>query len=85
MRAFGDLAIESSIRNYPNDDWARMSRADLMLLCETDPERVNIAYQECAAIPAFNADSLRRQLKMYQDLVLFEDNVTAALDAVGSE
>ena len=26
-----DLAIESSIRNYPEDEWARISRADLML------------------------------------------------------
>lgn len=77
-----DLAIESSIRNYPEDDWARISRADLMLLANDNPEKVKLNYEKCTGIAAFNATSLERQLKMYQDLALFQDNVKAALEAV---
>ncbi len=80
-----DLAIESSVRNYPNDDWARISRADLMLLASDNPDKVKNAYEKCAAVAAFSASSLRRQLKIYQDLSLFEENVEAALDAVADD
>jgi hypothetical protein len=37
--------------------------------------------QRCAAMPAFNADSLRRQLRIDQDLALFEENPRTALEA----
>jgi hypothetical protein len=77
-----ELAIESSIRNYPEDEWAPLSRADLMLLTSNNPKRVALNYQKCVAMPAFNADSLRRQLKIYQDLALFEVNLKAALEAI---
>lgn len=79
-----DLAIESSIRNYPEDEWARISRADLMLLASNNSDKVKLNYEKCAAIAAFSATSLRRQLKIYQDLALFQDNVDAALEAVAS-
>ncbi len=77
-----DLAIESSIRNYPEDEWARISRSDLMLLASNNPDKVKLNYEKCAAIPAFNAASLQRQLKIYQDLGLFQDNVEGALEVV---
>lgn len=77
-----DLAIESSIRNYPEDDWARISRADLMLLANDNPEKVKLNYEKCTSIAAFNAASLERQLKIYQDLDLFQDNVKAALEVI---
>jgi hypothetical protein len=77
-----ELAIESSIRHYPEDEWAPLSRADLMLLTSNNPRKVALIYQRCAAMPAFNADSLRRQLKIYQDLALFEVNLKAALEAI---
>ena len=77
-----DLAIESSICNYPEDDWARISRADLMLLTSDSPEKVKYHYEACAAVPAFNASSLHRQLKIYQDLEVFQKNVEAALETV---
>jgi pimeloyl-ACP methyl ester carboxylesterase len=38
--------------------------------------------QKCVAMAAFNADSLRRQLKIDQDLALFEENLKAALEVV---
>jgi len=79
-----DLAIESSIRNYPEDEWARISRADLMLLASNNPDKVKLKYEQCAAIAAFSVASLHRQLKIYQDLALFQDNVKAALEAVAN-
>ena len=33
-------------------------------------------------MPAFNADSLRRQPNIYQDLEMFEENLKAAPEAV---
>jgi hypothetical protein len=77
-----DLAIDSSLRNYPEDEWARISRADLMLLASNNPAKVKLNYEKCAAIAAFSAASLQRQLKIYQDLALFQDNVVAALEAI---
>jgi hypothetical protein len=78
-----ELAIESSIRNYPEDEWAPLSRADLMLLTSNNPRKVALNYQRCVdSMPGFNADSLRRQLKIYQDLALFQENLKAALEAV---
>ena len=76
-----DLAIESSIRNYPNDEWARLSRADLLLLTSSNPDKVKHEYAKCREnIASFNQEALERQLKIYRDLVLFADNVNAALD-----
>lgn len=77
-----DLAITSSIENYPADDWARLSRADLMLLASTRPDRVRLNYEKCASVPAFNVSSLKRQLEIYRDLDLFRENVCAALELV---
>jgi tetratricopeptide (TPR) repeat protein len=77
-----ELAIESSIRNYPEDEWATLSRADLMLLTSNNPKKVALNYQKCVPMPAFNADSLRRQLKIYQDLELFQENVNAVLKVI---
>jgi hypothetical protein len=77
-----DLAIESSIRNYPEDEWARLSRADLMLLASTAPNKVRHEFAKCReTMTAFNVKALERQLKIYRDLALFEENVNAALDA----
>jgi hypothetical protein len=33
-------------------------------------------------MPAFNADYVRRQLMIHQDLALFEENLKAALEVV---
>jgi tetratricopeptide (TPR) repeat protein len=80
-----DLSIESSIENYPEDDWAKLSRADLMLLASKSPTKVKRDYERCANVPAFNASSLKRQLEIYQDLELFGDNVNAALESVADD
>ena len=56
-----------------------------MLIVSTNPDKVTICYEKCAAIAAFSVTSLRRQLKIYQDLALFQENVTAALDAVAGD
>ena len=77
-----DLAIDSSIRNYPEDEWAWLSRADLKLLTSDRPDQVKYEYVKCRqTIATFTGESLERQLKIYRDLALFEKNVNAALDA----
>ena len=80
--AAADLAIESSIANYPDDEWARISRADLMLLSRPDPDRVKVAYEKCSSIKAFSASSLDKQLGIYRMLGLFEENVAAAAEVI---
>lgn len=77
-----ELAITSSIKNY-DDDWARISKADLLLLTSTEPKRVSMAYSRCKAeIVDFSADAVRNQLDLYHSLGVFKDNVEAALDVV---
>ncbi len=76
------LAIDSSVRNYPDDPWARISRADLKLLTSKSPEKIKLSYEQCATIEAFNLGSLERQLGVYQNLALFKENVSAALGVV---
>lgn len=79
-----DLAIETSVRNYPDDDWAPLSAADLLLITSDRPDRVKQKYQKCIQqIKGFNEGSLRNQVRLYQTLGLFEDNVAAALEIVG--
>ncbi len=79
-----DLAIETSVSNYPDDDWAPLSAADLLLITSDRPAKVRQKYQKCIQqITDFNADSLRSQVQLYQTLGLFEDNVKAALEIVG--
>jgi len=53
-----------------------------MLLTSNNPRKVALNNQRRAAMPAFNADSLRRQPKIHQDLEMFEENLKAALEAV---
>ncbi|MCP4433211.1 MAG: hypothetical protein GY806_19730, partial [Gammaproteobacteria bacterium] len=79
-----DLAIESSLCNYSNDDWAPLAAADLLLITSNRPQRVKQKYQKCIhQIKGFNADSLSNQVQLYQTLGLFEENVAAALEIVG--
>ena len=77
-----DLAIESSVRNYPDDEWARISRADLKLVSSNDPERVRVKYMTCADFGAFSIEALKRQLEIYRALGVFEQNTTAAYEFV---
>lgn len=82
LEAGTELAISSSINNY-DDDWARISYADLLLLSSEEPKRVSVAYSQCkVAIKDFNADAVLNQLTLYQSLDLFEDNVSAAIEVV---
>lgn len=79
-----ELAIDSSIRNYPNDEWALISAADILLLTSDQPERVKRKYQKCVhTIKDFTASSLVNQVELYQSLGLFEENVNAVLEIVG--
>jgi hypothetical protein len=53
-----------------------------MLLTCNNSRKVALSYLKCVGIPAFNADSLRRHLQIYQDLALFHENLEAAIKAI---
>lgn len=81
-----DLAIQSSMRNYAEDAWAPLAAADLLLLTCDNPERVRQKYLKCIhQIKDFNEASLRNQIRLYESLGLFPDNVAAILDIVGQQ
>jgi len=81
-----ELAIDSSIQNYPEDNWASPSEADLMLLTSKDPIKVKHRYQQCiVSIKDFTVSSVRNQVHLYQTLGLFEENVRAALEIIGED
>ncbi len=76
-----ELAIETSINNY-NDTWAKISKADLMLLTCNNAEKVKHEYSKYLnVVPDFNKESLRRQIGLYKDLRLFDENI-AGLDQI---
>lgn len=84
LAAATELAIDSSLRNYPDDAWALLSLADLLLLTSDRPKRVKQKYQKCTiVVEGFTASSVLNQVKLYQTLGLFEKNVSAALEIIG--
>lgn len=69
------------------DPWAASSRADLLLLTakavDNRPQRVAQAYREAlAGADRFNLEATRRNLGLFQELGLFEPNLSAALKVV---
>ena len=75
MISASDLAIETSIENY-NDDWARISKADLMLLTGKTPERVEHEYSKWLnTVSHFTNKSLSNQLQLYKNLGLFSATI----------
>ncbi len=78
-----DLAITSSIKNYPKDKWARVSQANLMLLTSDNPEKIKQKYQKCIEdITEFTASSIMSQVKLYHSLGLLKENVNAILEII---
>ncbi|HSP98545.1 MAG TPA: tetratricopeptide repeat-containing protein [Candidatus Dormibacteraeota bacterium] len=66
------------------DPWAVSSRADLMLFTVRDrPQRVTQAYRQALnGADWFTLEAARRNLGLFQELGLFEPNVSAALAVV---
>ena len=72
-----ELAIDTSIKNY-DDGWAKVSKADLLLLTCNDPNKVKNEYKKWLnIIDGFTAKSLKDQLKLYKQLGLFSDNIAS--------
>jgi tetratricopeptide (TPR) repeat protein len=84
LTAATELAIDSSIRNYPDDAWALLSLADLLLLTSDQPKKVKQKYKKCTVVvKGFTASSVLNQVKLYQTLGLLEENVNAAIEIIG--
>ncbi len=81
------LKVDDTLRaldDGPPDPWASGSRADLLLLSTTArPQRVAQAYREAlSGADWFVLDATRRNLTVFQELELFEPNVSAAVKVV---
>jgi len=63
------------------DPWAESSRADLLLFTSPNrPERIAQAYRQAlTGVDLFTLEATRRNLAVFQDLGLFEPNLSAAL------
>ena len=79
-----DLSVKAAAerlqREQQTDIWVAISEADFCLLTSKKAGKVSDAYRRAlVGAPAFVADALRRQLGLYQELGLFQENVAAAL------
>jgi len=74
---------QARLAALPADDeraWIELSRAELRLLTEGEPERVAAAYQRARQVAGdFNARSARRQLEMFVQLGVRTEAAQAAL------
>jgi hypothetical protein len=76
-------AAERLKTEQQNDIWAEISEADFCLLTSKKSAKVSDAYRRAlAGAQAFVTDAVRRQLSLYQELGLFQDNVSAALSVL---
>jgi hypothetical protein len=79
-------ARERLRREQITDIWAEISDADLCMLTAKKPTRVATAYRNAlVGATDFVHESVRRQLRLYEELGLFADNVSAALTAVAAD
>lgn len=69
-------------REGKEDVWADVSAADLMYLTTNVPERVAAAYAKVTSVPDFNANSIRKQLAIYRDLGVLNDNLSKVFEVI---
>ncbi len=85
--AAADLSLKSTAerlkREQATDIWAEISESALIFLTSDKPRKVSNAYRNAlAGAPAFATDALRRQLSLYQELGLLQENVSAVLSVL---
>ena len=90
VRRLLDAEASRNSRRGTTDPWSQLTRADLRLLTSDKASFVAAAFEhargclEQAGSASFAAESAARQLRMYLDLGLFTEKVTAALAALGA-
>jgi hypothetical protein len=87
LSASVDLSLKATTerlkREQRTDVWAEISDADLCFLTANRPAKVSTAYRRALVdAPAFVSDAVRRQLSLYQDLGLLEENVKAVISVL---
>jgi len=87
LSASVDLSLKAATerleREQRTDVWVESSQADLCFLTSNRPAKVSNAYRRALAdAPAFVSDTVRRQLKLYQELGLLKENVDAVLNVL---
>ena len=87
LSASVDLCLKSTVernkREEAPDIWAEISEADLCFLTSNKPGKVSNLYRDAlAGAQDFEIDSVRRQMNLYQELGLLQENVQAVLNVV---
>jgi hypothetical protein len=76
-----DASRQSLAQTGQTDPWVEVSLADFRFLTSDRPGQVAHAYEGAlAGQPDFVGDSVRSQLRLYQELNLFTDNVNRVLE-----
>ena len=75
-----DACKQARVRSGGDDRWLDISNADYLFLTGARPGRVASAYQSALdGAEDFYVNSVRKQLSMFQDLGLLQDNTAAAM------
>jgi hypothetical protein len=91
LSAAADLSLkataEQNKREQITDIWVDVSEADIFFLTSNRPSRVSGAYRRVLSTgaSAFIMDAVRRQLSIYRELALLEENVNAVLTVLGPD
>ena len=87
LAAAVDLSLHALTRRHERegkeDMWAEISAADLKCLTTESPARVAAAYRKVASAPGFNVNSIRKQLAIYRDLGVLNNNLIEVFKVVG--
>ena len=87
LSASVELSLKSTVERHKREEltdiWVDISEADLCFLTSTKPGKVANLYRDAlAGAKDFEVDTVRRQVSLYQELGLQQDNVQAVLNVL---
>ena len=87
LSASVDLSLKSTVernkREEVSDIWVEISEADLCFLTSNRPGKISNLYRDAlAGAKDFEIDAVRRQVNLYQQLGLLQENVQAVLNVL---
>ena len=87
LSASVELSLKSTVERHKREEvtdiWVDISEADLCFLTSNKPGKVANLYRDAlAGAKDFEVDTVRRQVNLYQELGLQQDNVQAVLNVL---